>query len=456
MTRLGRELHRLAETTPPYQDRHMDLLRAAAIGAVVIGHWLAIVVSYDERNGLTGRSVLEVLPWTHLLSWLFQVMPVFFLVGGFANAASLTSHLRRGGDATSWLLSRTGRLLRPTTVFLVVLASAALAAQVVGADPELVGIGVWLATIPLWFLVAYASVVVLTPPMHALHRRAGLAVPIALVALVGLGDLVRLALGIPYLGEANYLFAWLAVHQAGFAWFDGRLANRPPVSVPLAVGGFGALMLLTVRGPYPISMVNVPGEEVQNAGPPTLALLALATTQLGLAMLLHDRTNRWLQRPRVWTAVVGVNSVILTVFLWHMAAAVVATLLLHGTGFWTPAPVGSAEWYWGRLPWLATLTVLLAALVALFGRVEMRGTWRPGRDELRGTRARMVLTLAGLAGVLSGLLGVTVAGPGRHGPFGLPTPVLLAYLLGIAALELARRRAAAPVAPGRGRPGGSR
>jgi hypothetical protein len=66
-------------------------------------------------------------PWTRLLSWLFRVMAVFFLVGGYANAASLTSHRCRGGTATTWLVARTNRL-RPTTAFIVTLASGALCA----------------------------------------------------------------------------------------------------------------------------------------------------------------------------------------------------------------------------------------------------------------------------------------------------------------------------------------
>src|SRR5690606_38941165 len=123
------------------------------------------------------------------------------------------AHRRRGGNAVTWTLRRTGRLVRPTTTLLVVLAAAALAARAAGADAGTVALGVWLAGIPLWFLAAYLAVVVLTPVMYGAHRRFGLAVPVALAAFVGAGDLARLALDVPYHGEANYLFAWLAVHQ---------------------------------------------------------------------------------------------------------------------------------------------------------------------------------------------------------------------------------------------------
>ena len=107
-------MHRLreyAEHTPPQRERYVDLLRAVAILIVVLGHWMVIVVTSATRGGVEGFSALEVLPWGRPITWLLQVMPVFFLVGGFANAASFTSHTRRGGGATEWLLDRSARLV---------------------------------------------------------------------------------------------------------------------------------------------------------------------------------------------------------------------------------------------------------------------------------------------------------------------------------------------------------
>jgi fucose 4-O-acetylase-like acetyltransferase len=445
LTRRSDELRGLVEATPPHWNRHVDLLRALAISAVVLGHWLAAIVTYDE-GGLGGGNALQVLPWTQPLTWLFQVMPVFFLVGGYANAASLTSHRRRGGDATTWLLVRTGRLLRPTTAFVLALTAAALAARILGADPQLVGSFTWLASIPLWFITTYLAVVVLTPVMHALHHRAGLVVPVVLLGAVAAGDLARLRLGWPYVGEANYLLGWLAIHQVGFSWQDGRLSARPGVALPLGVGGLAALVLLTGVGPYPVSMVAVPGAPVQNTAPPTVALLALAAVQVGLALLVSERSNRWLRRARVWTVVVAVNAVVLTVFLWHMTAVVLAAIALYPNGLLPQAPAGSAAWLLLRLPWLACLTLVLLVLVAVFGRIERRSGPRPHRratehDGARPVAARglKVLTGTGIAVLLAALLGVTLAGPGDHGPAGLPTTALLGYLLGAAALRQVRR-----------------
>jgi fucose 4-O-acetylase-like acetyltransferase len=438
-------LKEMAERTPARRERHVDLLRAVAIIAVVIGHWLVIVVEPTD-DGVEGYSALAALTWAHPLTWLFQVMPVFFIVGGYANAASLVAHRRDGGAAAGWLLDRSARLVPPTAVLLVVLGGGAVVARAGGVDPDLIGTAVWLASLPLWFLVVYLAMVFLTPVMHALHSRAGLAVPVLLLLPVVVGDVWRIQVGDETLAYGNFLFAWLAIHQIGFCWQDGRLPTGPRVSVPLLAGGLAALVLLTVVGPYPVSMVTVPGAEIQNPSPPTLALVALATAQLGLALLLRKPSDRWLQRTRPWTVVVGLNSVILTLFLWHMGAAVLATAGLHLAGLLPAPPVGSATWLWWQIPWIAILAVALVALVAIFGRVETRAAQPPRvritLPALAAAAARtgpltMVVTVGYLATLL-GLLWQAVAGEADHGAFGLPTGSLALFLAGAAMLWSAR------------------
>ncbi|MFI6129375.1 acyltransferase [Micromonospora sp. NPDC051141] len=441
-----RRLRQLAERTPPGRERYVDLLRALAITMVVLGHWGVTAIGYDHGRP-AGHSALADLSWAWPLTWLAQVMPVFFLVGGYANAASLAARRGRGGTATGWLVDRSARLVRPTTTLLLVLAAGAAVASARGADPTQVRTVVWFATIPLWFLVAYFVVVALTPPMTALHRRFGLAVPVVLVALVALGDLGRL-LGPAVLADGNYLFAWLAVHQLGFAWFDASRAGprrrrlplgRRAAGTLLAVGSV-ALVLLTVVGPYPVAMLHVPGERLDNAAPPSLALLAAATAQLGLILLLRRPAGRWLRRPGPWQAVIAVNAVVLTVFLWHLTAAILLVGLLDALGVLPTPPVGAAAWWGWRVPWLLALTVVLAALVAVFGPVEAR-TRRPpptGPAGDGGRRLRTTLAVIGYAGLVAGLLLNSRAPKAAPAPLGLPVPALVAYLAGAGLLRLLR------------------
>ncbi|WP_064445367.1 acyltransferase [Micromonospora sp. NBRC 110037] len=458
-----RRLRQLAQRTPPGRERYIDLLRALAITMVVLGHWGVTVIGYDNGRP-AGHSALADLRWAWPLTWVAQVMPVFFLVGGYANAASLTSRRRRGGSATGWLVDRSARLIRPTTVLLLVLAAGAGIATLRGADAAQVREVIWFATIPLWFLVAYVAVVALTPPMYALHRRFGPAVPVVLVVLVALGDLGRL-LGPAVLADGNYLLGWLAVHQVGFAWYDAaRPDNRAGHAAPrglfrrglplsgragavLLGGGLVALVLLTVAGPYPVAMLHVPGERLDNAAPPSLALMAAAAAQLGLILLLRRPAGRWLRRSGPWQAVLAVNAVVLTLFLWHLTAAVLLVGLLDALGVLPAPPVGSAAWWAWRVPWLLALAAVLAVLVAVFGPVEAR-TRRPAATGPAGVgrrRLRAGLALAGYAGVLVGLLLNSLTPEEGPEPLGLPAPALVAYLAGAGLLRLLRS--------GRDRPG---
>ena len=442
-----RRVRELAETTPASRERYVDLLRALAITAVVLGHWLISVIGHAADGRLTGHSALSDLRWAHPLTWLVQVLPVFFLVGGYANAASLEAHRRRGGDAVEWLLDRSGRLVPPTTVLFVVLASGALLARLPGADPAQVRTVVWFASIPLWFLSAYLVAVVLTPVMYRLHRRFGLAVPVVLVGLVALGDLARLR-GASGLGDGNFLFGWLAIHQIGFVWRDGRLPAHRRVWVPLLVGGLAAAVLLTGPGPYPVSMIDVPGERLHNMSPPTVALLAVATAQLGLILALRDRAERWLHRPGPWRAVVAVNAVVLTIFLWHTSAVVLLAGALDALHLLPTPPVNSLAWWLWRVPWLIMLIIVLAGLVAIFGRFETRDNRRRTRRDRRlparlaralaAAPARLVLTAAGYAGAVLGLLGNNLAPKEGHYLFGMPAPTLAAFLAGAGVLRLLR------------------
>lgn len=331
LTVLSSDAAAAAAATPAHRDRYVDLLRVSAILLVVTGHWLAVTITvHDGRVGgvNAGASALQLLTWARPLTWLFQVMPIFFLVGGYVNTASWSSHQRRGGDGTTWVRSRMFRLLRPTAIFVFVLAAARGLGSALGLDPDIVGGAVRVAALALWFLVVYIAVVALAPALITWQRRWGHSrVILLLVAGVAVVDLSRLVFAESAAASSAYLLGWLAVHQLGVAWRDGVLTRSPRTPWLLAGGGLLSLLVLTGPGPYAVSMFGAVGAGLQNIAPPTLALLALAAGQTGLVLLLHGPVERWLTRPRLWTAVVAVNAVVLTVYLWHMVSVVIGA---HG------------------------------------------------------------------------------------------------------------------------------
>lgn len=427
----------LAAATPAGRDRYVDFLRAGSIVVVVIGHWLAVTIVVLD-GGIQGRHALQVMPATHILTWGFQVIGVFFLVGGYVNAASWSSAGRSGSGYAPWLVARATRLLAPTTVFLAGGAGVAAAARLAGLDPSLVRLGAWLVAIHLWFLVVYLIVVALTPLMLAVHRRWGVRVFLVLVAAAGAGDTARLASGVPWWAAANFVVVWLVAHQLGIAWQDGTLTasgERPWMLLSLGAGG---LVVATTLGPYPVSMVAYPGAPLQNTSPPTLALLALVVAHTGLVLVLAPTARRWLERPRIWTAVVAVNGVIMTVFLWHMVPVLVAGLALYPTGIMPGPEVGSAAWFALRPLWLAACGTALMILVAAVGRAERPRVPRP--TAVAAGRGSTVLVVTGVVAASAGLAQLTTTGLQGDGPGGVPVAALVTYALG-AALLAAQARA---------------
>ena len=96
----------VADKTPESRNRLIDFLRAVSILVVVFGHWLA-AVPFVVDGELTLSHALELDDTLHFLTWAIQIMPIFFMVGGYSNALSLKSVYRKGGKRRTWLAAAT-------------------------------------------------------------------------------------------------------------------------------------------------------------------------------------------------------------------------------------------------------------------------------------------------------------------------------------------------------------
>jgi peptidoglycan/LPS O-acetylase OafA/YrhL len=399
----------LAERTPETRDRYVDFLRAVSILAVVIGHWTIGIIAWDH-GFIRSSSAIGVTSYLWLATWFLQVMPIFFFVGGFANLVAFDAYREKGRSTWAFIRSRLARLLRPSLVFLGVWAVVQVTlhlADIGGtAGPPLWGDTRLLrgvlppgATIPfgpLWFLAVYIVVVAISPWTIALHRRFGLWVPAAMAIGAVAADAIGFIGGHPLVRWANVAFVLLFPHQLGHAYGDGSMTRWPRAAFwAMVVVGLGALILLTnppvwqlfghVRytwfpgiGTYPKSLLGTDIEAVSNAYPPTLCFLMGGVWSIGAVMLLRPRLTRWLQRRRPWMFTIAVNGVIMTLFLWHMTAYLLAILLLWPLGFGHQTD-STARWWGERFVWLIVPGLILLGLIAIFGRFE-----RPPRDASAG------------------------------------------------------------------------
>ena len=260
----------LAAQTPASRNRYVDFLRAVSIFLVIGGHWTAAAPYFEAEGGLVVTHVLATSPWTHWLTWVVQVMPIFFMVGGFSNGISWRAALKAERSYGVWLDGRLRRLIGPVLPLIAAWILIGAGAHLYGVRAELIRIGSQMALIPIWFLAVYVMVVVLTPITHALWERFRMASFWGLVVCAIAVD-VAFMQGIEWLGWANYLFVWSAVHQLGYAWRDGELSGLAR-TLTWAACGFVALIALMELGPYPRSMVGVPGEGISNTTPPNPAI----------------------------------------------------------------------------------------------------------------------------------------------------------------------------------------
>ncbi|HLV91314.1 MAG: acyltransferase [Acidimicrobiales bacterium] len=360
---------RLSAETPPDRNRVVDLMRVLSILVVVFGHWLMAAVTVTDGELVPGH-LLEMAEWTHPLTWIFQVMPVFFFVGGFSNARSWRSAQRRGEPYGSWLRARLRRLLMPVIPLLVVWTLFGWIALRAGLPWDTLRLGSQVALVPTWFLAAYVIIVLLAPAALALWKRFSWWSVVAGLALAAISDVLSIAGGVVWVGFLNYVFVWGTVHQLGYAWVDGRIEGMARRWGLLAIGLLATLALVSL-GPYPVAMVGLDTAQLTNSYPPRVTLAFLGMFQAGLVLVAEPLLERWMQRALAWFFVVAVSVQIMTVYLWHLTAMVIViglSILLGGVGLGVEPLSGT--WWATRPIWFLVVGVVTLVLVSALRRFE--------------------------------------------------------------------------------------
>lgn len=394
---------RMASTAGP-RDSFIDAMRVLAVLVVVAGHWVTTTVVWD-RSSIDVENALSAIPAAHPATWVLQVMPILFFVGGFANVRSLARH---GGNDLAYLRTRMGRLLAPTLVFIVLWLAIGVAADILPiGDPNPLGRGADLAALPFWFLGLYVIVIALAPGLLRLHRRFGWRVPAALVVGALVVDLAVHGWGFEGAGVLNYGFVWLLPHQLGFFYADRSDSWRQRSSAAaMAALGFAGVVALVAVAHYPMSMVGVPGAERWNTDPPSLAIVALTFWLVGAVLLARPAVVAW--ASRMPSILARFNGAVLTMYLWHVSAIAVLGAVLYALDVELPA-AGSSGWWATRVPWIAGLAIVLAVLVAVMKRFEIHPE-PPDPEPHSPRRVRRVAASLAVVSLALGILGFGVSG----------------------------------------------
>jgi peptidoglycan/LPS O-acetylase OafA/YrhL len=403
------------------RDPGIDLVRSLCITGVVILHAMMVGVTVTG-TGPVFENAADGAAWFVPLSWLLQVMPLFFVIGGFAGLLAYRRQRDAGAPATAFVAGRLHRLLLPAAVAIGAIGAILALVPLIGVPADLIEMAGYRYGQPLWFLGAFLFCQALLPALAAAHARAPKRTIASLAAGAVLVDLVRGATGFDAIGFINLALVWTALQQLGFFLADGTIdglrRRTRSLAAMVAASALAATWLCGIYSP----------DLIENINPPTAALLLVGVAHTAVLSLLRTRVTAFSRRPTVEAFTTFVTRRALTIYLWHMpvllSMAAVSALAAVSLGVGLP-PIGSTGWWLGRPLWLAVALALTAAVAQVAARVETVRMPQPTTSCARIAGA----TFAGLAAVVVLLV--------------LGTSVLtasVAVTLLVVALQLARPR----------------
>ncbi len=330
----------MSDTITAGRDRYFDTLRALAIVRVVLYHAFPYVA----------------------LELVFPSMGVMFALGGSLMVRSVDKSAQRA------VRNRIRRLLPALWVMGLILVPLMLRRGWPDhptwslllwvfpvADPPSSEFGYAAAGV-LWFLVTYLWLVLLSPLLLRLYRRARLATALLPLALLAVFVLYPATFGQSAGTVVQNVLAYGSCWILGFAHREGDLARlKPYVVLTLAVA--------FVSGALAWAFAHPGDEGFDLTGP-----LAYAFYSLGfvLVLLRWSPGMGWLARVRPLNGFVSlVNNRAVTIYLWHNVAITVAVLLFDPLKLWE-IPTQALE---EAADFGIALTVLAVAVLSL-GWVE--------------------------------------------------------------------------------------
>jgi peptidoglycan/LPS O-acetylase OafA/YrhL len=330
-----------APTTTSSRDTYVDFIRAFSLIVVVCWHWCFTIIFF-KADGPHATNPIGFTSGMWMLTWLFQVMPLFFFVGGFANLKAYERKQAAGTSMWTFVWSRVKQLAGPALFLIAIWVTIGIVASQF-TDWG----GLWRSVIlvlsPLWFIAVYLLVIVLFPLFYWLHRRFGFLVVIWLAGCAWLVDVIRFRPDGWFHGAwsfgpwLNMIFVWAMCHQLGF-WYPKFVAGGKRMGWGLLWAGLFTLMALVYSGVYPGSMVGVPGDKFSNMAPPTFVLIALVVFQVGVILLIRPWVSNKLDTSRRWKRTnETVNRYSMPLFLFHTTGFAIAIGIGFAIGLQTPA-----------------------------------------------------------------------------------------------------------------------
>lgn len=373
-------------------------LKTLALLAVVAGH--SLVWTTDSTGA--AASTLDVAPHVWWVTWLLQVLPLFFVLS--------TAGMRRLAESADGraLAGRVALLVAPALpLYVMALVAVSIVAAVAPQQAHTAGV---LAVQLTWFIGVY---VLLQSAAPLIVRTTDRGLFAWLAVIVGT-DVVR-ATALPIAGWLNMFAVWAAFMLIGLR-LDRLRAVPTATRAAGVVAALAIAALLIWRGPYSQSLVSTPAlPGLSNMAPPTLVLLFFGIAQTLLMVSLQPWIERALQTPLIDRTLSSLTRRAMQVYLYHLLIIGMLATLTVAAGI-TPATL-SPTW------WAVHVAVFAAAVALVFWAA-------PALQRAAG-------------GVLALLTRVVPSGP----PPSKPVATAVSLVIGVAVIVLAGRGVDAPLEP---------
>ena len=399
------------------RERFMDFTKLIGILFLMINSFT--LLRLQNSGGELFVSNLSVNSQSLMVvTWFTAGMSLFFFSMGFNNLIAWYSNVGRDGSQWNYLVDRINTLLGPvivwifsSTIVLNILSRSENFPNYLTTSEDGVMSSIEFILWPLWLVSIYLVMVLFAPFTIYLHKKYPYATLLSLITMTILIDNINFALNLSYIRLFNYLFFWIAVHQIGYFFADGKI-QKVNINVfrYVTVFTYGYLFYqMSVSESY-LSLASYRLTSLNNEDPPTTIYLIASIGLICLFLSLKNVIEKVLSNQKIWLLISHIHSNIYTMYLWHLF--VFFSIYLFGlTTYYAPLILLITAFIFGNYE--RSMFKLSSNLVK---RVNPLQPW-PSPIKARFSINNFVLAWFSALFVLLGVIHLTLGGIGQDGFF---------------------------------------
>ena len=406
-----------AANTSISRERFIDFTKVIGLLFLIVNSFLFLRL--EESSGELFVTNLSAESQSLIvISWFTAGMSLFFFSMGFNNLIAWYSNVGRDGSQWNYLVDRINTLLGPvlvwifsSTVVLNILSRSSNFPNYLTTSEDGIMPSIEFILWPLWLVSIYLVMVLFAPLTIFLHKKYPYATVLILFTMTVLVDNIEFSLNFSYIKLFNYLFFWIAIHQLGYFYADGKIQEvNLNVFRYLTVFSYGYLFYqISVSNKY-LSLASYRLTSLNNEDPPTTLYLVASIGLISLALTLKNLIDKMLSNQKIWLLISHIHANIYTIYLWHLFIFFI-TYLVSGSFYLVPVFFILVSILFGNYE--RSIFKLSSNLVK---RVNPLQPW-PTPIKARFSINNFVLAWFSALLVLLGVIHLTLGGVGQDGFF---------------------------------------